>query len=723
VGQLLRARTLAAGMKATEDNEKVVALYVAAKRAGMTTGDLADLDHALNNGHKDAADAYAKKFGILAQLDAVRAVFEAQVAEALELGVAPGKFFNGELDEETSKKLREAMKQVKTLPAGQAGRGMIAIMEAAGMKRNVASYWPRKVMNRDALLMTLGLPGLRDEFDKLMDKAEAEAKGAGRALTEAEMDALVDMANANLQRKRFESGRKTPGALKARVIETITKEQMVHYYKGIDAAMKHNTAMREYLETLRMFGKSVVFEPSGAEFEVLPINVTLSVGAWVVDYALKGGISLEQRRELESIVVERFSYKATPSFYAGLRSFSYLQNLTQVTTFLTATIADTWTGFYASGGSPYRYGKNFVKAMQGLSKISAMDVGLDPSRISAEYEALEGLDPTFKEAGRGLFSNILTEQGRANWTPSQALQRLFGWFANKVGLRYFERVTREAHLNSAVDYLIDQAKAGTLPRKLQRNLVRYFGEDKAGQVLADLKAGKADDADVRFYAFNALADWKAVSLDQMPETYLANPRGRVFYMYKTWIAAQFAGIYHEAVQDIASGEPKRVISGVTTLVYLAALMMAVGLPVDAIVAWVQGRPFILSDSAINRILGAIGAGRYVASKITRGEFKDAAMEFFAPPMGGALGDVQDDAEALYYLRTDLDAMKLKTWRNLPGFGRVINGYLGFKSEANAEARKTAGGWMALTDGEEPKKTAEELEEMKRARLAKQYSVK
>jgi hypothetical protein len=730
VGRMMRARTATAARKATDDNEKVLAFYQAAKKAGMTTGNFADLDNALFNGHKDVADAIARKFGVLGPLDAVRAVFEAQMAEALELGVPPGKFFNGELDEETTAKLRDAMKQAKTLPAGQAGRAMIAILEAAGKKRNIESYWPRKVMNRDALLQTLGLPGLQDEFDKLMDKALAAARDSGRSLTEAEMDELVMKANANAQRRQFEGGRRVPGSLKARTIEVVSKEQMIHYYKGVDSAMKHNTAMREHLETLRFFGKSVVFEPSAVEFEVLPINVRGSVGAWIADYALAGELSSEQRRELENILIDRFNYAATPAFFAGLRAFSYLQNLTQLTTFLTATIADTWSGFYASGSSPYRFGKNFVKAMQGLSDISAMDVGLDPSRIAAEYEALEGLDPTFKEAMRGLMlnplkANPLTGSGRdmwrADWTPSASLNRLFGWFADKVGLRYFERVTRETHINGAVDYLIAKARAGTLPRKLQQNLVRYFGEEGAARVLADLRAGRASNDDVRFYAFNALADWKAVSLDQMPPAYLANPRGRVFYMYKTWIAAQFAGLYHEAGQDIASGEPKRVAEGVKTMAYLVALMLAVGLPIDAIVSWVQGRPFILQDSVINRILGFVGTGRYVAVKLTQGEFTKAAQEFFAPPTGGALSDVQDDAEAIWYLGTDLDPQKLKVWRNLPGVGRVYNGYLGFKSEANAEARDVAGGWMALTDGKEPKRSKEELEAMKRKRLAKEYS--
>ena len=722
LGRLLRQRTQQAGLRANEDNRTVVTFFERLMARGITNGMLAQLDHALFNGHDDVVDNIVRQYGAQAQLTAVRAVFQQQMNEAIELGVPYRRFFIGQLSDADQAILDAAVRQARTLPAGQAGQTIVALVQAAGLVRSVESYWPRKVMNRDALLQTLGLPGVQDEYDKLLDRSTAAATAAGRNLTDAELDALIDQANANARRARAPAGARTPGSLKARVIDVVSVDQMQFYYKGIDSAMRHNVQMRDHLETLRFFGASVVHSPSDIDFHVLPVNMSASVGAWVTEYQLAGNLSTQQRNTLMEMMVSRFNYQASPAFIGGLRSFSYLQNMTQITTWLTATIADTWTGFYDSGSSPYRYGKNFVKAMADLSEISAIDIGLNGRDLGAEFDKLQGLNPTLLESMRGLFSNLLTEQGRDNWTPGQAITRLFDWFSKKVGLPYFERVTREAHINSAVERLISQARSGTIPRKTQVKLERYFGQAGAARVVADLQAGRQNAADVQFFAFCILCDWKAVSLDQMPQGYLANPQGRVFYMYKTWIAAQFAGVYRSAGQDIASGNPAQVASGIATMLYLILLMMAVGIPVDAIVSLVQGRPFILQDSAINRMLGFIGTGRYVATLITRGEYGKALTEYFAPPLGGAITDIQDDIEALWNLGLDVPIKNLKVWRNLPIVGRVYNGYLGNKAEENRQAIEKAGGQFALTAGEQPTRTDEEKAQMKKQRLAKEYGV-
>ena len=722
LGRMLRQRSQQAGLRANQDNRILVAFFERLMAGGITNGMLAQLDHGLYNGHDDVVDNIVRQYGAEAQLTAVRAVFEQQMNEAIELGVPYRRFFIGELSDADQAGLDAAVRQARTLPAGQAGQTIVALVQAAGLNRSIESYWPRKVMNRDALLQTLGLPGVQDEYEKLLDRSLATATAAGRNLTEPELDALIDQANSNARRNRAPAGARTPGSLKARVIDVVSVEQMQYYYKGIDSAMRHNIQMRDHLETLRFFGASVVHAPSDIDFQVLPVDMGASVGAWVTDYELAGSLSTQQRAALMEMMVSRFNYQASPAFISALRSFSYLQNMTQITTWLTATIADTWTGFYDSGSSPYRYGKNFIKAMADLSEISTVDIGLNSNDLGAEFDKLQGLNPTLVESMRGLFSNLLTEQGRDNWTPGQAVTRLFDWFSKKVGLPYFERVTREAHMNSAVERLISQARSGTIPRKTQVKLERYFGAVGATRVILDLRAGRQNAADVQFFAFCILCDWKAVSLDQMPQGYLANPQGRVFYMYKTWIAAQFAGIYRSAGQDIASGNPAQVASGVATLLYLMLLMMAVGIPVDAIVAFVQGRPFILQDSAVNRMLGFIGTGRYVATLITRGEYGKAVTEYFAPPLGGAITDIQDDIEALWNLGLDVPIKNLKVWRNLPIVGRVYNGYLGNKAEENRQAIEKAGGQFALTAAEQPTRTDEEKAQMKKQRLAKEYGV-
>lgn len=711
--RLLRDRTFQADTKATDDNRVVGAMYLKAKAMGETN--LALLDHALANGHADVADTLAKTGGFTSELNAARAVFESQMLEALELGVPLGKFFvrENDLEGEALTAFRQAIAEAKKLPAGQAGARMAAIATESGFKRGVESYWPRRVMDRDGLLKSMGLAGIQEPFQKLLDKAEATAREAGRGLMEQEIDRLVDAANAAASRAAFQGAGKKPGALKARVLETVTAEQLKFYYKGIDAAFMHNTAMRNYLETLRFFGKSVVFSEGDVAggFAEIPINVPQSVGAWVTDAALAGTMSEEQRTELNKILVDRFNYKVSGGFVQAFRMFSYLQNMTQITSALTANLAETWQGFYDSGSSPFRYGKNFVKAMSGLSKISLADVGQDPRKVAQEFDAIAGVDPKLKDAMRTLFTQ-----------PAMSFQRLFQWFSKRIGMEYFSRVMKESHMNGAVDYLIAQAQSGSLSRKQSEKLVRIFGEAKANQVLADLRGGNVTD-DVKFYAFNVLANWQPISLDQMPQGYLANPYGRVFYMYKTWMSAQFAGFGRAAGEDIASGDAKRVASGVSTMLYLTMLLVAAGIPVDLIVAMIQGRGFILSDSAANRLLGMAGMSQYTAKSLKQRQWSDFLWSYFVPPAGGAATDVIDDSRALYYAGDEIELQKLKIWRNLPVFGRVFNGYLGHSAEAYEQKIEAAGGRIVLTGPDEQTKSDEEIEAATRARIIKQYSTK
>lgn len=699
IARMLRERTFTAQTGAQADKEKVGRL---ADRVAATMNEAESFafDQALRNfdTQEPVARRLAQEKGFEREFNEVVNALTALRQRAIEAGVPVSRFWSRpeSLAGDDKKQFDAAMKAAKALPKGQAGVAMEAALRTAGYTLNIAHYFPRRVFDRDGLLAALRGYGLGNALEtEIIKAANAAMNNGNTAISEEQLNAIVEKANAEMKRRQVE-GSSVPGALKKRVIETVTADLAPFYMKWSDAAMGHFDKMHDYLATLEFFGESVVF---GEEIQLpgmeAPIRIPESVGKYMLKAQAEGNLTSEQYNAVARILQARFNYKQSGAFIQGLRTFGYLSNMTQMYSFITASFPDMFAAGFVGGGAALT--KSFANALRNASKVTLADIGEAETRINEEYAT----------------------DGSGRKTITGRLQAVLGFAFKYLGMNWFTRVMKETVINSAVEGLRNSAQTGTLTFEQRDRLMRTFGEAKAKQVLEDLKAGNITD-DVKFYAFNTLADWQPITLDQMPTFYLENPNGRIFYMYKTFAVTQMAAIRRFSIDQIVeggrTGNMEMVAGGVARLGYLLTLLLMAGIPVDALLSFLTGRPFVLTESAASRLMSVAMLSRYTAAKLSRGEFGEAAFSTFFPSLGGAPKDLATDARNVWdavRLDVDVDMTKLRLYRNIPIAGRTIDGWLGARSDQYLGEREDAGGLFTLRN----KRTEEEKEAKDNSRRA------
>ena len=214
-----------------------------------------------------------------------------------------------------------------------------------------------------------------------------------------------------------------------------------------------------------------------------------------------------------------------------------------------------------------------------------------------------------------------------------------------------------------------------------------------------------------------------ISLDQMPEQYLKSPKGRIFYMYKTFLVMQTAAIRRESIDHIVEGvrnnDPKLVAYGLGALLAMVSLMLAFAMPPDMVRAYLQNRPYVLEDEFYNKLMGLGGVSHFVAQKLKQ-DATGAAAAYFAPP-ASIIPDAIRDANDLWdgVLTGDqqeFDFTKLRIWNYTPIIGRTYQGWFG-SDQANREKALESSEWFQLR-ADPTKKEASEA--ARRAWLLERY---
>jgi hypothetical protein len=161
----------------------------------------------------------------------------------------------------------------------------------------------------------------------------------------------------------------------------------------------------------------------------------------------------------------------------------------------------------------------------------------------------------------------------------------------------------------------------------------YAFEGEMPQLIADLQANALTPRTQRL-AFEALSDIQPVSRAELPQAYLEHPNGRLLYQLKTYMLKQADIVRRDAYDNIASGNPKKMMAGIKNLGALATLYAFSNVPGDAIKDWLSGREIdvLSTPQLVENVFKTFGLNRYSADKLREGKVVETGIATITPPL-------------------------------------------------------------------------------------------
>ncbi len=444
-------------------------------------------------------------------------------------------------------------------------------------------YGPRMVKNPEKYMAYLR--GTEDWgiIQRLLDQA---AKKKGLKVTDLTPEEQAGIVNNFIRGYGDKITLAAPGFTKGRSIEVID-DKLNEFYESSDLALAtYVIRMNDEIEARRFFGK-------GSKEPVGDARIEDSIGSYVVDLAAKGEIKPDQIQEVTDIFKSRFHRGKMNGALDVYRNMEYISTMGSPISAITQ-LGDLAFSVFNSGF--YHTAKGLGKSLFSKNKMSKEDLGIES--IAQEFTRT-------------------TMSGKAVNT----IFRL-------TGLEKMDRLGKETLVNGHLSRLKSQAKRND--PNLQRELDFLFDADEAKMAMSELAAGKHTER-TKLIAFNKLLDFQPVAKSEMPQKYLEQPNGRIFYMLKSFTLKQFDVFRREAIDHIVSGDPKRAAKGMKNLLLLSGAFVMANATADEIKDLILGRETPPSDKVVDNIMRLFGASKFdVYNARERGIGMAAAMKILPP---------------------------------------------------------------------------------------------
>ena len=617
-------------------------------------------------------ETLARANGFAKELAAAEAMLTDIRRDIIEAGEDYSRFWSQPANFEASDAFKADMETAKRVRKGRVGEAVERVLANYGFTKNIEFYWPSKVFDVKGLQEFMRGSVVGSKMEQAYRALEAEAIRKGKAIDEEDLDEMVSKLVAN-------RGKAGPSALKGRTIanEDINFAMMQFYLDPIETALNHVDSMRAKIHQRQFFGKSIKLDiKKDRGTGAAPIDLVNSTGELIGALADQGKLDDQTKNNLKKLIDARFN--PTPSMRAVnvMKALGYVFGLGQAYSGLTASIDGLGIGLRENSVNPVGVFTGLIQAVTGKNKITLEEAGIDIRNIGAEFQSGE------------------------KWEDSM-VRWVFKW----NGLTYLSKTFIQAGLNAALNNAIKTAKNGNMSGLQQKRLDRLFGQD-AAQVEAMLAAGQKTP-ETMLFAWSTVATYQPISQDQQSQAMLTSQYGKLFFQFRSFLTVQFSGMRDDAYNEIKSGDKTRMMNGTKQLLALTATLLMLGLPMEALKAWLTGRTFILDEQITNRLLGLIGLNAYVTREARRDPIRGAT-SLVVPAVGSTVSDLwRDGLDLVTYAQasdqTDMTLAELllnaRTLSNVPFVGRIYDERLGSNAERNAQQREDIG-WFVTTKPKE-----------------------
>lgn len=483
----------------------------------------------------------------------------------------------------------------------------------------VGEYFPRIVKDMEGLRTALGKadPALKAGLEKALADANAKMmRKEKRALTDVEESIVT---NRYLFQSPPTSG--LPGYAKGRRIKEVTEKLQPFYETPAESLLRYLSGSITDIETARFFGRDLKVNSKGQKKFT---NVDESIGNLTASLLEQGKITPQQAIEVRDILQARFQggQKGMNAGLTAVRNLTNMALLGQVASAATQ-IGDSFASIYHYGLGPTLQG--VVETLRGKSKVTPKELGL----VNHLAEELSDRSVT----GRALHTSL-------KYTGFQAID-LFA---------------KQLNINAALAKARGQARTAK-GRVALAEKYGYAFEEEMPQLIADLQANALTPRTQRL-AFETLSDIQPISRAELPQAYLEHPNGRLLYQLKTYMLKQADIVRRDAYDNIASGNPKKMMAGIKNLGALATLYAFSNVPGDAIKDWLSGREIdvLSTPQLVENVFKTFGLNRYSAERLREGKVVETGIATVTPPLK---------------VIEDILAGREKAVSYLPGIGRPL----------------------------------------------------
>ncbi len=366
-----------------------------------------------------------------------------------------------------------------------------------------------------------------------------------------------------------------------------------------------------------------------------------SVGDLITQLVESRQIKGEHQEQAIEVLNAYFNYKGTPAGWSQFKMIGYLTTMgsavanSAITQLQDVSMAVHYAGWRNTAVA-------LTNAILGKSKVTEDFVPYD--NLNEEYRSIQRLHKT--------------------------VEKVFKY----TGLALADKLGKETLIN-AVNAKYQQ-KAKKNPAKLASELRKTYGAE-TNQLIADLAEGKETD-NVQMLLWNDLLEVQPIALTEMPTAYLNNPKGRTFYMLKTFTVKQIDTLRRESITKFNEAKtPAEKAKVALKFTQLVTVLVASGMTADAAKNLLFNREYEPEDSIISNLLQLMMISKFDYWTAKREGLEWAFLKKILPPVPFIERPGKDIIDAF---EGKLDPIKARTLGILPFVGKFHDYYVGKRSE-------------------------------------------
>jgi hypothetical protein len=550
------------------------------------------------------------------------------------------------LDKPTKTALDRALQNgdSETLQAIHAERGMTADYqkvravldqihqdaESVGLDVSfLEEYWPRNVV--DLQRLREDMRGT-DQFSLLEEAVEAENAARGGDMTQEEKDSFMNDLLRGYSQDVLGGG--ATRATEHRVIRELSPEQMRFYQVADGALDNYLTRMHRMIEARKAFGE--------ADAETSELSSALARDQRALERirrtADERNIDPKKIRLLEQRIDARSQDLDARRAEAGGQADTIGAYVNQaiaegrVDQRNETSLRNALNAVY---GAPKPASEAYMRTVRFLKEWGYVDLLANPRSAITQ---LKDLGPTLylvgvQNGGKAFVDSfrrrIGKDGGRVVTVEDVGLESIAEEMAEtsrflntalKVsGFKDIDTLGKETLLTGVLNKIEKQAKQRTLPADLRERLQNVFADrDTQDQVVRDLRDGNLTE-EVRMVLLHDLMDMQPISRIQMPEFYLTNPGGRIWYMLRSHSLRRLAYVRRHIFKELKDNPQE----GFKRLAMFSASLLLAGVPADMLKDYITGKETALPDLALSNILDMVGVTRWQFYQIKDGRLANA----------------------------------------------------------------------------------------------------
>ena len=398
-------------------------------------------------------------------------------------------------------------------------------LDSTGKINKKENYFPRLVKERAELNLKLdkikqgeiGAPvemvhGLR----KIIADKELQYK---RDLSDTE---IGDLANSWFLRPENEKIIRKLGFEKRRVIKEITGDLIKHYDTADQALTAYLTRVNHQFHIRNFLGKRV------DNTELLDEDIIQdSIGNLVARLEKEGELRAGASTEIRDLLRARFigGERGSDYWIQKARDFGYITTLGNPHSALTQ-LGDIGTSLFLHGA--WNTSTAIVKTLTGKNPVKYSDFGTD---VMAE----------------------LTHAGAINSFSRKTLD----FSLRKGGFRAIDMLGKNVNINASLTKWSKMSKSPKLEANFRARFKNSYSDIELDKLVDDFKNFENSGAvtsDMNYVTFTELLDAQPIALSSLPEAYLANPNGRLWYQLKTFALKQVDLVRRTIVKKASQGD-------------------------------------------------------------------------------------------------------------------------------------------------------------------------